>query len=273
MKKIFSTMVMVAAMAIFISSAQAAIKIQVASEVQDGVAFIKGNGAVPGAQITWEGSLVTRANNKNGGFSFFGVLPDDCTGVLSDGSQTGSVTVLNCTAVTPRTAADAPAPVAKTGQTRDPTPGSDGALEKGVAWPNPRFTDNANGTVTDNLTGLIWLKNANCFRVTDGGLRSWQTAISLANNLASGACGLSDGSSPGDWRLPNRNELTSLLDLGQRDPALPRGHSFTNFQSARYWSSTEAIVGAAWRVDFLDGAVTDGTKANFFFVTFVRGGS
>jgi hypothetical protein len=73
--------------------------------------------------------------------------------------------------------------------------------------------------------------------------------------------------------LPNRNELTSLLDLGQRDPVLPRGHSFTNFQSARYWSSTESIVGAAWRVDFLDGAVTDGTKANFFFVTFVRGGS
>ena len=112
MKKIFSTMVMVAAMAIFVSSAQAAIKIQVASEVQNGVAFIKGNGAVTGAQITWEGSLVTTANNKNGGFSFFGVLPDDCTGVLSDGNETGSVTVLNCTAVTPRTAADAPAPVA-----------------------------------------------------------------------------------------------------------------------------------------------------------------
>ena len=35
--------------------------------------------------------------------------------------------------------------------------------QKGVAWPNPRFTDNGNGTVTDNLTGLIWLKNANCF--------------------------------------------------------------------------------------------------------------
>jgi hypothetical protein len=32
----------------------------------------------------------------------------------------------------------------------------------GVAWPNPRFTDNSDGTVTDNLTGLIWLKNANC---------------------------------------------------------------------------------------------------------------
>ena len=30
---------------------------------------------------------------------------------------------------------------------------------KGIASPNPRFTDNSNGTVTDNLTGLVWLQN------------------------------------------------------------------------------------------------------------------
>jgi hypothetical protein len=53
-----------------------------------------------------------------------------------------------------------PAPVPKTGQTPtvplDPAPGgSDGNLQKGVAWPNPRFTDNGNGTVTDNLTNLV----------------------------------------------------------------------------------------------------------------------
>ena len=56
-----------------------------------------------------------------------------------------------------------PAPVHKTGQTTSYATGDDGDLEKGVAWPNPRFTDNSDGTVTDNLTGLIWLKNANCF--------------------------------------------------------------------------------------------------------------
>ncbi|MFZ4859384.1 MAG: hypothetical protein ACOYL3_23655 [Desulfuromonadaceae bacterium] len=44
----------------------------------------------------------------------------------------------------------------------------DGELLIGAAWPTPRFTDNvvngiSNGTVTDNLTGLVWLKNANCF--------------------------------------------------------------------------------------------------------------
>jgi hypothetical protein len=60
------------------------------------------------------------------------------------------------------------APVPKTGQKTSYPPGDDGDLAKGVAWPNPRFTDNGDGTITDNLTGLIWLKNANCF-----GLRNW----------------------------------------------------------------------------------------------------
>ena len=79
--------------------------------------------------------------------------------------------------------------------------------EKGVAWPNPRFTDNGNGTVTDNLTGLIWLKNANCF-----GAKDWAMALSDANTLNNGECGLTDGSVEGDWRLPNVREMQSLID-------------------------------------------------------------
>ena len=51
----------------------------------------------------------------------------------------------------------------KTGQTVSYALGDDGDLQKGVMWPVPRFTDNGSGTVTDNLTGLIWLKDANCF--------------------------------------------------------------------------------------------------------------
>lgn len=70
MNKTLSAMVVLAAMAILASSADAVIKIETAT-VQNGVAFIKGNGATSGAQITWEGLAVTTANNKNGGFSFF----------------------------------------------------------------------------------------------------------------------------------------------------------------------------------------------------------
>ena len=53
--------------------------------------------------------------------------------------------------------------VPKTGRQHRMQPAMMATTKKGVAWPNPRFTDNGNGTVTDNLTGLIWLKNANCF--------------------------------------------------------------------------------------------------------------
>ena len=50
---------------------------------------------------------------------------------------------------------------------------------RGVAWP-AAFIDNRDGTVLDNLTGLLWLKNANCF----GRPRTWQEALDDANNLA-----------------------------------------------------------------------------------------
>ena len=88
---------------------------------------------------------------------------------------------------------DGSAPVPKTGQTTSYTLGDDGDLEKGVPWPNPRFTDNEDGTVTDNLTGLLWLKNANCF-----GSTTWSQAVSYCNGLASGSCGLTDDSDAGD---------------------------------------------------------------------------
>ena len=154
-----------------------------------------------------------------------------------------------------------PAPVARTGQTfctyydggwvydnecsQVPRPaGQDGDLQKGVAWPNPRFTDNGNGTVTDNLTGLIWLKNANCF-----GLRDWTTAMNDANTLNSGECDLTDDSAEGDWRLPNIRELQSLVDFGYTYPALPNtagtgqwteGDPFLGIETggSYYWSST-----------------------------------
>lgn len=69
------------------------------------------------------------------------------------------------------------APVERTGQTTSYAAGDDGDLQRGAIWPNPRFTDNGNGTVTDNLTGLIWLKDANCF-----GKRFWADALGVGRN-------------------------------------------------------------------------------------------
>jgi hypothetical protein len=176
MKKILLTTAALALLATFAAPAQAAISIGSATVV-NGLASISGKGAVPGATITWEGSAVATANRRNGGFSFYGAVPADCTGTLGDGTESVEVAVVGCTPV----GAGAPAPAAKTGQTTSQQSGDDGALQKGVATSGPRLTDNANGTVTDNLTGLIWLKQDNCF-----GNTSWSAALTAVSALANG---------------------------------------------------------------------------------------
>jgi hypothetical protein len=120
-----------------------------------------------------------------------------------------------------------------TGQTSSYGTNDDGALKKGVDWPSPRFTDNNNGTVTDNLTGLIWLKNANCFGM------QWTAALKDIGSLANGQCGLTDGSTAGQWRLPNVRELESLVNVGQSNVAAWLNiQGFSGVQSGHYWSST-----------------------------------
>ncbi|MBF0615038.1 MAG: DUF1566 domain-containing protein [Magnetococcales bacterium] len=159
--------------------------------------------------------------------------------------------------------------IPKTGQLTSYAAGDDGALKKGSAWPTPRFTDNLNGTVTDNLTRLVWLKNANCW-----GMQSWNNALNLSNTLASGSCGLSDGSVAGDWRLANINELITLVDYGLYFPSLPSGHSFSGVQSHYYWSSTTYLYNTvnAWFMYLHNGEVFTGNKPNTNYVWPVRGG-
>jgi len=162
----------------------------------------------------------------------------------------------------------APIDIAKTGQTQcwDASAtvtacagtGQDGQYKAGVVI-SPRFTNNGNGTVRDNLTGLIWLKNADCF-----GLVNWATAIVDASSLASGSCGLTDGSVAGDWRLPNANELASLTDFGQALPALPPGHPFAGIHIDNSWTSTSYQPDAhlVWTVYMNNGDLDLGFKTD-----------
>ena len=150
----------------------------------------------------------------------------------------------------------------------------DSKLRRGVLWPFPRFTDKGNGTVKDNLTGLIWLKNANCF-----GTQNWDQALADANGLANGQCSLTDGSTALLWRLPNVRELLSLIDYSLSSPAIPSGTPFINVQSiapnARYWSSNVVVNNTpnAWNIDFDIGTVNrNQPKTSTYFVWPVRGG-
>jgi hypothetical protein len=146
--------------------------------------------------------------------------------------------------------------------------GQDGAFKKGAAV-TPRFTDNGNGTVKDNLTGLTWLKSATCF-----GFQTWVQALNSANTLASGACGLTDGSAPGDWRMPNMNEIFSLADFGQFNPSLPPGHPFTGVVSFQYWSSTTTTASIrTYNVNFYNAILGESFKTDSAsYLWPVRGG-
>ena len=60
--------------------------------------------------------------------------------------------------------------------------GQDGEIQAGVPLPNLRFTDNSDGTVTDNLTGLIWTKDANL----PGTTTTWQQALDYVAGMNAG---------------------------------------------------------------------------------------
>ncbi len=148
--------------------------------------------------------------------------------------------------------------------------GQDGEWQAGVEWPSPRFTDNSDGTITDNLTGLMWVQDASTPTVSGctGGTRTWTQAFTYVSCLNTASyLGYSD------WRLPNRKELFSLVDRSNYGPALPDGHPFNNMQSW-YWSSTTVANGTsyAWVVDMYNGYVGSGvgSKSNNYYVWPVR---
>jgi hypothetical protein len=69
-----------------------------------------------------------------------------------------------------------------------------------------RYFDCGNGTVTDTVTGLILLQNADC-----DGLKGWAIANEWAAALGEGQCDLADGSTPGDWRLMTKEEWEAAI--------------------------------------------------------------
>jgi hypothetical protein len=150
--------------------------------------------------------------------------------------------------------------IPKTGVTAAYDIGDDGFLQKGIAWPNPRFTDNGNGTVTDNLTNLMWTKDANILM----GPSSLGFGLGEMNTVNVGGYN--------DWRLPNVRELHSLIDFSNKLPALPSAHPFTNVQNNRYWSNTNYDNSNAWQIDLGRGRVDYDAIPNNAYYWPVRGG-
>src|SRR3989339_1091426 len=125
----------------------------------------------------------------------------------------------------------------------------------GVAWAGD-YTDNLNGTVTDNGTGLIWQQE------DDNTTRTWEAAISYCEGLSLAG--------ETDWRLPNMKELESIIDDSRNNPAIDI-KAFPNTNSSNYWSSTTpkaSYTFYAWVVNFYSGSVSyyGNVKTNGMYV-------
>jgi hypothetical protein len=127
--------------------------------------------------------------------------------------------------------------------------GQDGACQSGHEWPVPRF-ETAGAHVHDRLTGLLWHAQT----------RLTSTPVTWCNALQT-IVRLNESAGSRHWRLPNINELESLIDCSQHSPALPTTHPFISMGKI-YWSSTTSLYEPdwAWALYLDDGAVGVGQK-------------
>jgi len=121
-----------------------------------------------------------------------------------------------------------------------------------------RYTDHGNGTVTDKRSGLQWqqctdgLSGAACSTGTATPQVSFAAALARAATVNADAGGAGKGF--GDWRVPNKNELASLVNYRCNAPSIQRSR-FPGTPAASAWTSSPLAAGLVWYVDFTDGNV------------------
>ena len=144
-----------------------------------------------------------------------------------------------------------------------------------------RFTDCGNGTVADGVTGLVYLKDASCL-----GFAEWVPAVEAVDGLGHGQCSLADGSRPGDWRMPTKEEWEDLIRpiCGTNPKIVGNGNTAgvpdcysgkpwaTNLVSDSYWTSTtnEDDTDNAWRARLVDADLQARLKGQLNYIWAVR---
>ena len=199
------------------------------------------------AEFTTTGSLVTvgTTTQLSGATQNDFTNPVDYTVTAEEGTtETYTVTVIAAAIRLPKTGQTKCFDEAGTAIACTNT-GEDGELQKGLGWPSPRFTTNSDTTITDNLTGLIWDAIGNPMLTiytsfdTDGyneGAVTWQHALDFIAQLNT-----DDYLGHNDWRLPNRNELKSIANYGEKNgKAWLNTQGFSIADGGSYWTSTSS---------------------------------
>jgi len=133
-----------------------------------------------------------------------------------------------------------------------------------TAGRNLSYTDNGDGTISDNVTGLMWVQDGNSSGCNNGVELNWQDAINYCDNL--NYAGYSD------WRLPKFRELNSIVDTARYDPSINPVFINTAGTEGHYWSSTTYAgdTSNAYYVDFGYGRSSYTTNTYAYHVRCVR---
>ncbi len=139
-----------------------------------------------------------------------------------------------------------------------------GPVDVAAGAPNPEsYTDNGDGTVTDNVTGLMWQQEV-------PGTYTWEGAMAYCPKLT-----LANHSG---WRLPSLIELVSIVDPSVQNPSI-NSTVFPHTPATYFWSSTplpgwteSGWFGPAWFVYFVHGGTNfpNYNKPYTYYVRCVR---
>jgi hypothetical protein len=135
--------------------------------------------------------------------------------------------------------------------------------------PDSNFTLDKDGTANQNTTGLMWMRCALGQEWNGSTCRGTAASFSWADSLK--AATLKEFAGYSDWRLPNKNELLSIVEDRCVTQAI-NAKIFPATPSGYFWSSSPyaALATGAWSIDFGYGIVTATEKSGKLFVRLVR---
>lgn len=130
--------------------------------------------------------------------------------------------------------------------------------------PEKRWYDNADGTIVDVTTGMVWLKTLpTTVRPVLATSAAVIDAVKYACNLVHGTSGLTDGSRFGDWRVPTLREMQSLM-VGPEAIGGGNLQGFSASTASTYWTMTQDVdYRMLCTIDISTGAVVGVTKITF----------